>query len=366
MGTERGDGELLVGAAVSLSAGNSRQGRMAAAGLHQAVDDARRAGGVVVGSTRLAPRLVLLDDAGSVSGLRRALEALAGADLLVGPYGSGLTGEAARWAAERGRVLWNHGGSADEVEMMPGVVSVASPTSQYLAAVLHVLAGPVPRGRVLVGAGTGSFGRAAAAGAAEVAGQLGMEFVGVVPPGEVPDDSDADVLLLAGSFDEDVATLRRLRTRPRVVGAVAAALSEWVAAVGPRRAEGVLAPSQWEEGARLRPDVGPRAVDVLRALRFRLAPGLAPGTGMFHLEYPAAQAYAAIVVAFRCVEEAGSLGDEQLLTVAQKLRCSTFFGRFGLGPDGRQADHDLLVVQWQGGTKCIVGPPTVAEHLAVL
>jgi branched-chain amino acid transport system substrate-binding protein len=320
---------------------------------------------VAVGSTRVAPRLVVLDDAGSASGLRRALDALAGADLLVGPY-SGLTGEAALWAAERGRVLWNHGGSADEVERQPGVVSVASPTSRYLAAVLDVVAGQVPRARMLVGAGTGSFGRAAAAGAGEAAGRLGMELLGVVAPGEVPDDPDADVLLLAGSFEEDVATLRRLRRRPRVVGAVAAGLSEWVAAVGPRRAEGMLAPSQWEEGARLHPDVGPRAVDVLRALRFRLAPGLAPGTGIFHVEYPAAQAYAAVVVAFRCVEEAGCLDDEQILTVARKLRCTTFFRPFGLGPDGRQADHEMLVVQWQNGTKCIVGPPAMAEHSAAL
>jgi branched-chain amino acid transport system substrate-binding protein len=148
-----------------------------------------------------------------------------------------------------------------------------------------------------------------------------------------------------------------------VVAAVAGGLREFAEAVGPRRADRVLAPSQWEEGAaRLRPDVGPRSVDVLRNLRFRLAPDLAPGTAGAHVEYPAAQAYAAVLIAQRCVADTGGFDDEALLAAARRLRCTTFFGRFGLGPDGRQADHSLVVVQWQDGVKCVVGPPGMAEQ----
>jgi ABC-type branched-subunit amino acid transport system substrate-binding protein len=357
-------GEFTIGAALSLSDGNVRQARMAAAGLVQAVEDARRAGGVTVGGRTMLPRLALLDDAGTDKGLRHSLDLLGGADLVLGPYGSGLVGEAARWAAERGRVVWNHGGSADEVEALPQLVSVASPTSHYLAAVVDVIAPDMPGARILIGAGTGSFGRAAAAGATEAAGAAGLEITDVVTTDAVPDDVDADVLLLAGSFDDDIAVLRRLRGRPKVVAAVAGGLREFSGAVGARRAEGVLAPSQWEEGVRLRPDTGPRSVDVLRNLRFRLAPGLAPGTAGAHVEYPAAQAYAAVVIALHCVSECGSFEDEALRAAAHRLRCTTFFGRFGLGPDGRQADHDLVVVQWQDGAKCIVGPPRLAERQA--
>jgi hypothetical protein len=43
------------------------------------------------------------------------------------------------------------------------------------------------------------------------------------------------------------------------------------------------------------------------------------------------------------------------------LRCTTFFGRFGLGEDGRQFEHGVLVVQWRAGVKRIVWPPEVAE-----
>ncbi|MGH9034205.1 MAG: ABC transporter substrate-binding protein, partial [Acidimicrobiia bacterium] len=83
-------------------------------------------------------------------------------------------------------------------------------------------------------------------------------------------------------------------------------------------------------------------------------------------EYPAAQAYAAVVVALRCVEEAGALDDEALLAAARRLRCTTFFGRFGLAADGRQGDHDLLVVQWQDGVKRIVSPAPMAEQPVAL
>jgi branched-chain amino acid transport system substrate-binding protein len=232
--------------------------------------------------------------------------------------------------------------------------------------VIEAIAEAVPGGRVLIGAGTRSFGQAAARGATEAAAALGLGTVTVVSPEEVPDEVDADVLLLAGSFDDDVAVLRRLRRRPRVVMAVAGGLREFAQVVGARRAEGVLAPSQWEEGLRLRPDVGPRSVEVLRALRFRLAPGLAPGTAAAHVEYPAAQAYAAVVIALRCVADTGSFENDALLAAARALHCTTFFGRFGLGPDGRQADHALVVVQWQDGAKCIVGPPGVAERTVAL
>jgi hypothetical protein len=108
-------------------------------------------------------------------------------------------------------------------------------------------------------------------------------------------------------------------------------------------------------------DVGPRSVDVVRALRARVLPTLSAEAGTGHVEYPCAQAYAAVLVALRCVEESGSLDDGALLDAARSLRCTTFFGRFGLGDDGRQSDHDELVVQWRAGVKRVVWPPDLAE-----
>jgi hypothetical protein len=223
-------------------------GRLAAAGLRQVVQGARTLGGIRMGEERLAPELHVVDDGGTRAGVRGALEEVAEAGLLVGPYGSDLVDEAARWAAERGRVLWNHGGSADEVERLPGVVSVPSPASRYLGSVLESLAESLPGARVLVAAGRGLFGRSAALGAGEAVDRLGMTLVGTVAPEEVPEASDADVVLAVGTFADDVELVRRLRARPAAVAAVAAGISLFGPTLGPA-AEGILGPSQWEEGA---------------------------------------------------------------------------------------------------------------------
>src|SRR6266511_5577510 len=118
---------LLLGAPLSLTGRYALMGRLAAVGLWQAVGDVRAVGGVRIGAERFAPALAVVDDQSTREGVRRALDDLVEADVLFGPYGSDLVEEAAEAAAERRRVIWNHGGSADQVEGLPGVVSVLSP-----------------------------------------------------------------------------------------------------------------------------------------------------------------------------------------------------------------------------------------------
>jgi branched-chain amino acid transport system substrate-binding protein len=220
------------------------------------------------------------------------------------------------------------------------------------------VADQVPGARVLVATGRGAFGSSAGRGANEAAARLGMEVVAVVPHDEVPDEPDAEVLLAAGSFADDVALIHRLRRRPPVVAAVAGGLDAFADHV---QAEGVLAPSQWEEGARFHPDTGPRRADVMRSLRARVTPFLQARPGLGSVDYPAAQAYAAVLVALRSVQETRGVDDDALYAAARRLRCTTFFGRFGLGPDGCQADHAVLVVQWRGQAKRLVWPRSLAE-----
>jgi branched-chain amino acid transport system substrate-binding protein len=352
------DGSLVLAAPMSLTGRYSHLGRLAAAGLQQAVEDVSHRGGVQVGGRTLMPEVVMFDDGGTRAGVRHALDVLVRADLVIGPYGSDLVVEAARWTGERSRVLWNHGGSADDTQRLSGVVSVPAPASRYFAPVLDAVAAQMPGARVLVAVGRGAFGSSAATGGVSAAGRLGMEVVAVAPHDEIPDQPDVEILLAAGSFADDVALIRRLRRRPPVLAAVAAGLGAFAGEV---RAEGVLAPSQWEEGARFLPDVGIRPSDVVRSLRARISPLLEVGQNFGHMDYPTAQAYAAALIALRCVQEAGTVEDAALHAAARRLRCTTFFGRFGLGPDGLQAEHAVLVVQWHQGGKRLVWPPSLAE-----
>ena len=255
---------LLLAAALSLSGRYAFQGRLAAVGLAQSVKDAARLGGLTLGNRQLIPEVAIIDDEGTRAGVRRALEKIARADLLIGPYGSDLVREAARWVGQRGRVLWNHGGSADDVQLLPGVISVASPASSYFPPILEALAQSLPQARVLLAVGRGSFPKEVAKGAREAATRLGMD-VATVAHGEVPVSPDSDVLLAAGTFAEDVALIGHLRQRPAAVGAVAAGIGSFHVVLA-ALADGVLDPSQWEESARFGVDIGHGQMDVVRGL----------------------------------------------------------------------------------------------------
>ncbi|WP_198157767.1 hypothetical protein, partial [Mycobacterium celatum] len=134
-------------------------------------------------------------------------------------------------AAAKG-VVWNHGGATARLSRptYPGVVNVESPAYRYLAAVLETLAAEGLREGsevVILHVDTG-FGREVAEGAAVAVRRLGLlprsasfrpararEVLTQVPAG--------DVLLSAGSFDDDVAIAQWASERRwRAVGLVAA------------------------------------------------------------------------------------------------------------------------------------------------
>jgi hypothetical protein len=78
-------------------------------------------------------------------------------------------------------------------------------------------------------------------------------------------------------------------------------------------------------------------------------PELGPATVELQ-DYVAAQAYAASLIAERCLE----LDPDRPLAAAHRLRTTTFFGGFELSADGRQTGHRLSVVQWQSGRRELI------------
>jgi branched-chain amino acid transport system substrate-binding protein len=70
-----------------------------------------------------------------------------------------------------------------------------------------------------------------------------------------------------------------------------------------------------------------------------------------------AQAYAAGLVAQRCLEAAPGLDQQVLRQTARHLDCTTFYGRYRLDPASqRQVGHVMPVVQWQGKQKVVLWP----------
>ena len=122
-----------------------------------AVQGAQVRAGLELWARQTGARLVLLDDCSDPRQAARLHEDLVagGCRFVLGPYGSDSTRAVAR--ARAGRVVWNHGAAADDVQRLPGVVSVPSPASRYLVALGRAVARLSPGAHVAVEGAPGRF-----------------------------------------------------------------------------------------------------------------------------------------------------------------------------------------------------------------
>ena len=329
----------------------------------------------MTGVTPNAPRaveVVFHDDSSTVGGVRRATEALITqdrVDLLFGPYSSLLTAEAAAAAEDHHRVLWNQGGAAGDVhdQGYQGIVGILTPASEYLAGLLPLVRATDGAARTvgIIRSSRGTFPGAVTSAVERDAVGLGFRiaFVWEYDPSETGFRESArdlaaaaagqrpDVLVAVGRIPNDLVLAESLNEWSgafKAVAVVAAPIDQFRQALG-GGTDGFLGPSQWEQAARYPGEYGPSAAEVMDSLARQS--GLA-------VDYPMVQAYAAGLVAQRCVETAGSLDDRALRGAADRLDFSTFYGRFKIEPrSGRQVGRKVVLVQWQEGHKTLVWPP---------
>jgi hypothetical protein len=266
--------------------------------------------GLELWARRTGTRLRIVDDGSDPRRSAEVHERLRdeGCRLVLGPYGSDST----RAVAALGPgVVWNHGAAADDVQRLPGVVSLPTPASRYLVALGRAVAELRPGAAVTVLAAPGRFARFALEGLVGEAGALGLELVATA--------GEADAVLACGPIRWEVDALSPLLGSGRLLGGVAPGLTDFpsLAGVDP---EGLLAPVQWHPALG-----GPQGLE----------------------DYVGAQAHAACMIAERCA----ALDPESPVRAARGLRTTTFFGGFELDADGLQVGHRLAVVRWQGGRR---------------
>jgi Periplasmic binding protein len=346
---------LRIGACLSLSGRFARFGRQAAQGL-----EAWRA---LDGSTDI----LLEDDQSDPRTLETVLPGVAErCDILLGPYSTQLMRTAGRVAAESGWLVWNHGGSGDDVESAhPGhVVSVLTPTSRYAEPFLRWLAREpgAPRDVCIVH-GPGSFGRQVADGAEALAHRFGLRTMRAasgdqIPPPGTPAGWD---LFSAGAFELDAeltGRALRLPTPPRHVCAVAAGVREFGRVV--ENPEGVFGIAQWFPGRGQEIALGPSEAEFISAYTNRV--GALPGYSALPAssalpDYPAAQAAAGAMIAVHCARLAAATSRDLLWAAAVGLETSTLFGGFRIGPEtGAQIGHQTVLVRWANGEPVPAGP----------
>jgi ABC-type branched-subunit amino acid transport system substrate-binding protein len=322
---------LRLGACLSLSGKYARFGKQAQLGLE------------IWRSTAEAVDLVVEDDESDPDQLESRLPRMAEeCDILLGPYSTLLMRRAGAIAAGMDRLIWNHGGSGDDVETAhPGhVVSVLTTTSRYAEPFIrHLAARKDPHPLWLV-QGKGSFGRQVVDGAERTAHSLGIHTVRHEPTeiqgAAVP---EAWNLFCAGSFEDDVETVahaKSLPTPPRSVCAVAAGVRQFGDAVDDPL--GVYGVGQWFHGGSGKVELGIAEDDFLTAYQERA--GSLP-------DYPAVQAVAAATIATHCARQVGSTTREALWSAATALEITTLYGAFKVDPQtGAQVGHQAAFVRW--------------------
>jgi branched-chain amino acid transport system substrate-binding protein len=354
--------EILVGLSISLTGSFSSLGGQALDGLRLWQSYVNGGDGITIGPVAPQPvRLIFYDDQSRTSLARENTLRLLRqdrVDALFGPYSSGLTMTVAEVAHEHGRVLWNHGGSSDEIfnRGWGHLVSTPTPASEYLRDLPRWLERQAPALRkiCIVYSTRGTFASHVARGVVQAAtpeysAQL-MSYsaldVGVLLRGL--HISQPEILVLAGSFELEIQIMRARRRWPtsvRAVAAVAAGVQPFYDALG-GIAEGVIGPSQWDAHASFPAGIGPDTLWFVR--NFREQFGREP-------EYTAAGSFAVGLIFGECVRRAGSLQDNTLLAAAADLDCYTFYGRFRLdSASRRQVGHRMLLVQWDQDHKVLL------------
>lgn len=291
------------------------------------------------------------------------------ADLLFGPYGSGLVRAAAPVADEARLLFVNHGGADDSVyrhgyRMLIGVLTPASRYMTELARLVSTL--KFWRKRIAMVAAASPFATAVAEGTERACAEhairrrgvrIRVKYRGRFDPensGErlyrVLRRNRINILLSAGSYEHDLAVMRFAsseRLYIPVLGCVAAGVNHFGLDLG-SGAEGVVGPAQWDPSIEIRPMLGPAPGEFVA--RFFAASGYEP-------DYPAAQAYAAGLLTMAAIRAAGSLDSMRIRAAFSDLRTTTLFGDFAIEPaSGAQVGHRMLLVQWHGGRKVIIHP----------
>ena len=358
--------EVAVGLSISLTGKFRPKGEQALQGIRLWESYINAQGGIAVrNGEKRSVRLIWYDDLSQISFARKNVLHLLRenkVDALLGPYSSSLTMAVVEIAEEYKKVLWNYGGSSDEIFRHDRryLVGVATPASDYLRALAHWLAEehPALHRICVVYSACGTFGWQVARGILEsvliVAGQS-VELVPINSSLENYDpilrtlsDIDPEVVVLAATFPDELGIMRTRQHWPstvRVVAAVAAGIGEFSAELA-QIADGVLGPSQWESGVTFPNVTGPASDWFLDSFQKQF--GHAPN-------YIAAGSFATGLVLTECIRRAGSVDDEQLRSTASDLDCNTFYGRFRIDSrTGIQTGHRVLLVRWQGGYKVVL------------
>ena len=280
-------------------------------------------------------------------------------DLLLGPYSSSLSLACAEVAENSGRVVWNYGGSTDEIlgDKYKNTVTLITPASRYLDPYLEFIKDRHDRGPAIaiVYAEDSGFSRQVSGGAIRFCIENNIahkiytyrsgtdNFLDII--GKIRVDS-INTVIGVGRYEDD------LRFAPHLEGfnacLPAAAIDQFHTELG-IRSNGFCSISQWEPEMNFIPDFGidSAVFTELYSNRFGKIP-----------DYVSAQSFNIGVVLSHFIEKLGTINEIRLKEEILNSRFKTFYGDFSGG--NSYGGHKTVATQWQDGKKQIIYPSSHA------
>ena len=280
-------------------------------------------------------------------------------DLLLGPYSSSLTLACAQEAENSGRIVWNYGGSTDELlgDNYKNTVTFITPASRYLDPYLEFIKDRKDRGPVIaiVYAEDSGFSRQVSGGTIRFCNEKNIahkiytyrsgtdNFQDIAL--KIREDS-INTVIGVGRFEDDLRFAYHLEGFNACLPA--AAIDQFHTELG-SRSNGFCSISQWEPEIIFIPDFGidSAVFTELYSNRFGKVP-----------DYVSAQSFNIGVVLSHFIEKLGTIDELKLKEEILNSRFKTFYGEFSTGNsyDG----HKTVVTQWQEGKKQVIYPPAHA------
>ena len=367
-----------IGLSATLSGRHAIQGRESLLGIKLFTEELRARGGIETREGKsLVPELIFYDDESIPEKTKENTLRLIekdGVDILLGPYSSSLTLACVETAGKAQRVVWNYGGSLDDIPSRARgkTVSAITGASSYFQAVvdmIHDCYAEAAEISVLRLAGS-RFSQTVCEGTLLRAKERGIPTVVYDFSSGTEDFSSilsraksrgASCVFCCGGMEDDINLAKWIRRNSDfdfgAVVTLAAAVNEFEKRLG-RDADGFVSTSQWEPTLSLSPDFGPSPKEF--SDRFSRAYGYTP-------DYTAAQSYNMGLIIEKLIERTGETDEQTLLREALRSRFTTFYGDFRVDPGTlRQTGHRMLVTQWQDGEKKIVFPKRYSNSQLII
>ncbi len=279
-------------------------------------------------------------------------------DLAFGPYSSAITIAAAPTIEKFGYPTLLPGAAADRIwqQGYRNVFGLFIPASRYSVEMLRLAALHGFR-RIAIVYADDAFSVDVGEGAQRWAGRAKLDVVMIEQFEKgardlrhlalTAKDVDAELLVVAGHFDESIDMRRALKLvgwYPRAYFATIGPTLQRYRDVLGQDAEMAFAPSLWEPDENLKFPGSKRFINAFKSA--------------YHMQpsYHAANAYAAGQILEAAITKAGSFDRSEIRRSLFALDFHSIIGQFRVDQFGVPIKHRPLIIQWLGGKKVIVYP----------